>query len=554
MLDATAPSAPSLALAADTGTAGDHVTSNGTVNVLGLEAGASWQISNDGGVNWTAGGGFSFTLPSNGTHDVIVRQTDTAGNTSSASSTLNVVLDKAAPSAPVLALAADTGRSASDGVTSNGAWLVSGLEPGATWQYTTDGGATWTLGSGTGLTFGADGTFNVAVRQTDVAGNVSAPSPIVTMVRDATAAAAPALALLVDSGTAGDGVTDNGTITVSGLEAGALWEYSTDNGATWGLGSGANLVIATDGAYDVIVRQTDLAGNISASSSPLHVTLSTSSTTGGTGNDSITGTAGADVVTAGDGDDIVAGFSGADTVNGGAGIDTLTLTGSSTDLDAATDAQLTGVEIIDATHSAFGVTINLHLQSDGFKVSGSGFDDKATGSSGNDTINGRAGNDALAGGAGNDKLNGGAGKDTLSGGAGGDVLNGGVANDTLAGGAGNDTLFGGAGADKLSGGAGNDRLRGDAGNDTLTGGAGNDRYIYKSIGFGNDVIRDFGDVAGNQDYIQLSKTVYADYAAVQAHMHQIGADVLIGDIGGADTILVKQMTVAGLDVHDFVLV
>ncbi len=156
--------------------------------------------------------------------------------------------------------------------------------------------------------------------------------------------------------------------------------------------------------------------------------------------------------------------------------------------------------------------------------------------------------------SGDDTLYGTKGRDRLVGGAGDDVLRGADGRDTLKGGNGNDRLFGGAGDDKLSGGAGNDRLRGDAGNDTLTGGAGNDRYIYSTVHFGKDVIRDFGDVAGNQDYIQLSKTVYADYAAVQAHMHQIGADVLIGDIGGADTILVKQMTVAGLDVHDFVLV
>ena len=554
VLDTAAPGTPSLALASDTGVAGDGLTKNGMINVSGLEVGASWQWSTDNGANWTAGSGTSVNLSADGTYDVVVRQSDVAGNASSPSAALHVTLDATAPEAPGLALVADTGSSISDGVTGNGALVVSGLETGASWEFTTDGATTWVLGSGTGLTLGAEGPFNVAVRQTDTAGNVSAPSATVSLVRDSTAAAAPALALLVDSGIAGDGITNDGTVAISGLEAGATWEYSTDSGATWGLGSGSSLVVAVDGTYDLTVRQTDLAGNISPASAALHFTLDTAGTTGGAGNDTITGTAGADQVSAGDGDDTVDGFIGADTVDGGAGIDTLKVSGTSTDLNTAVDTQLTGVEVVDASSSTTGVIIDLHQQSDGFKVIGSGFADQETGSSGNDTLNGGSGDDKLSGVLGNDKLTGGGGNDTLSGGAGGDVLNGGVGNDNLNGGLGNDALFGGAGHDKLSGGAGNDRLRGDAGNDTLTGGAGNDRYIYSTVHFGKDIIRDFGDVAGNQDIIQFSKTVYADYTSVQAHMHQVGQNVVIGDLGGADTITVKHMTVAALDVHDFVLV
>lgn len=78
-LDATA-AAPILALASDTGTdSADRITSNGTVNVSGLETGASWQYSTDNGNSWTDGSGTSFTLSGDGAKVVAVRQTDMAG-------------------------------------------------------------------------------------------------------------------------------------------------------------------------------------------------------------------------------------------------------------------------------------------------------------------------------------------------------------------------------------------------------------------------------------------------------------------------------------------
>jgi hypothetical protein len=76
--------APGLALANDTGTPDDGISSDGTVNVSGIEAGAAWQYSIDSGTNWQNGSGTSFTLPQ-GTYAagvVLVRQTDAAGNAS----------------------------------------------------------------------------------------------------------------------------------------------------------------------------------------------------------------------------------------------------------------------------------------------------------------------------------------------------------------------------------------------------------------------------------------------------------------------------------------
>ncbi|MCU0530421.1 MAG: hypothetical protein MUD04_13290, partial [Cyanobium sp. Prado107] len=88
-LDTTPPIAPSLSLAADTGTSStDRITSNRTINVAGLEAGASWEFSTDSGSSWLAGSGSSFSVAdgSYATGQVQARQTDSAGNTGPANS------------------------------------------------------------------------------------------------------------------------------------------------------------------------------------------------------------------------------------------------------------------------------------------------------------------------------------------------------------------------------------------------------------------------------------------------------------------------------------
>ena len=80
----------------------------------------------------------------------------------------------------------------------------------------------------------------------------------------------------------------------------------------------------------------------------------------------------------------------------------ITLTATSADLNAATDAQIVGVEAVSAAGASAAVTIDLHQQSDGFTITGSAFADTLTGSSAADTIVGGSGGDTLTGGAGAD--------------------------------------------------------------------------------------------------------------------------------------------------------
>ncbi|MFW9601734.1 MAG: beta strand repeat-containing protein, partial [Prevotella sp.] len=255
--DITPPVAPSLSLAVDSGSnTTDGITNVATINVSGLESGASWQYSIDGGA-WTNGSGTSFNA-SAGNHTYYIRQTDVAGNTSASSSGSVYNLDTIAPTAPSLSLAVDSGSSSNDGITSVSTINVGGLESGASWQYSIDGGS-WTNGSASSFNASA-GPHTYQVRQTDRAGNTSAPSVGVIYNLDISAPIAPSLSLAVDSGSsASDGITNVSTINVSGLESGASWAYSVDGG-TWTSGSGSSFN-ASSGNHTYYVRQTDTAGN-----------------------------------------------------------------------------------------------------------------------------------------------------------------------------------------------------------------------------------------------------------------------------------------------------
>ncbi|WP_232454887.1 beta strand repeat-containing protein, partial [Burkholderia ubonensis] len=254
----TSAAAPGVELAVDSGSSAvDHITNVGTLNLSGVETGATVEYSTDGGHTWST----SFNA-TEGLNDIQVRQTDIAGNTSSATS-FSFTLDTSA-AAPGVALATDSGSSASDHVTNVGTLNLSGVEAGATVEYSIDGGHTWST------SFNAtEGLNDIQVRQTDIAGNTSSATSF-SFTLD-TSAAAPGVALATDSGSsASDHVTNVGTLNLSGVEAGATVEYSTDGGHTW-----STSFSAVEGVNDIQVRQTDIAGNTSAATS-FSFTLDTS--------------------------------------------------------------------------------------------------------------------------------------------------------------------------------------------------------------------------------------------------------------------------------------
>ncbi|WP_157660043.1 Ig-like domain-containing protein, partial [Burkholderia ubonensis] len=275
----TSAAAPGVALTTDSGSnASDHITNVGTLNLTGVETGATVEYSTDGGHTWSTS--FSAT---EGVNDVQVRQTDIAGNTSSATS-FSFTLDTSA-AAPGVALTIDSGSSASDHVTNVGTLNLSGVETGATVEYSTDGGHTWNT------SFNAtEGLNDIQVRQTDIAGNTSSATSF-SFTLD-TSAAAPGVALATDSGSsASDHVTNVGTLNLSGVEAGATVEYSTDGGHTW-----STSFSAVEGTNNVQVRQIDVAGNTSSTTS-FSFTLDTSAAAPGVALTTDSGSSAVDHIT-----------------------------------------------------------------------------------------------------------------------------------------------------------------------------------------------------------------------------------------------------------------
>jgi Ca2+-binding RTX toxin-like protein len=124
----------------------------------------------------------------------------------------------------------------------------------------------------------------------------------------------------------------------------------------------------------------------------------------------------------------------------------------------------------------------------------------------------------------------------------GGALSGSNANDTLYGNAGADVLRGNAGNDSLLGLNGADVLFGDAGADTLAGGLGADIFALVA-GDGADTIVDFA--AGQGDLLAMAGFGVTTFAALQSHMSQQAADVLI-DFAGQGSFLIKNATLADI--------
>ncbi|MBR0828506.1 VCBS repeat-containing protein [Bradyrhizobium manausense] len=319
--DTTAPGAPTLALAHDTGSLNsDRITSDPSIIYTASAAGDVLLYKADGGT------GFSTIAPvflTNGTadgqHTVFVEERDSAGNISVAAS-LIFRLDTTVPAAPSLKLHTDSGSSSTDKITKSGVVDVTGLETAANWQYSTDNGAHWLNGTGTSLTLTGDGQKDVIVHQTDVAGNTSASSATFTFTLDTTAPVTT-IADMLQVATAKKGTTT----TISGTSEAGSTVTLLDGNAVAGTGTAAangkwsiSISNLSDTKHSFSASAVDLAGN-NGGSSPVAI-LGTS------GGDKISGTGSADLIEGLAGADQFAGGVGADTFifHGGFGKDTIT--------------------------------------------------------------------------------------------------------------------------------------------------------------------------------------------------------------------------------------
>jgi hypothetical protein len=146
----------------DTGlSVSDGVTRNGLWAVD--SPGIDWEFSLDQGATWTRGMGSSFEVTGDGAKMIWVRARDDAGNKSEIVR-VNCVLDTTPPAALGVA-------SQIEGVTHS--LKLSGIEPGARWEYSLDEQRSWAPGQCTALGILGNNLSRIWLRQVDLAGNAS---------------------------------------------------------------------------------------------------------------------------------------------------------------------------------------------------------------------------------------------------------------------------------------------------------------------------------------------------------------------------------------------
>ena len=316
VLDTTAPAAPGapdLLMANDSGnSSSDDITSVTTGSFSGTaEAGAEVTLyDSDGstvlGTATAAGGSWSITSSTlgEGSHTLTAKARDAAGNLSPASTGLTLVIDTTAPTTTIAtsAFSADTGTSSTDFITKTAAQTISGttsanLVAGEIVEVSIDNGASWagavsSVGakgwSLSGVTLSASDTLKV--RLTDAAGNAgTAISQAYVLDQNAPATpSVPDLAAANDSGSSSSdnitsvtvgpysGTADAGSmVTLYDSDGTTVLGTATATGGSWSITSSA----LAEGTHTLTVKASDIAGNASAASSSLSVTVDTTAPT-----------------------------------------------------------------------------------------------------------------------------------------------------------------------------------------------------------------------------------------------------------------------------------
>ena len=242
------------------------------------EAGSTITLYDNGTVIGLAtvdpAGSWTFTPSaalSDGNHSFTITATDQAGNTSAASAPWTLTIDTVAPDAPVAPVATDasgplTGTITDGQSTDETRPVLSGSgEPGATvsvYDGTTllgtaviadDGN--WSFTPSAPL---AEGAHALTITVTDLAGNVSQPSPALNVVVDITPPAAPAELVTSTDGTTVTGNAEAGsTVTISDDSGNILGSGVADENGRFSIG----IVPAQTDGETLTATARDAAGN-----------------------------------------------------------------------------------------------------------------------------------------------------------------------------------------------------------------------------------------------------------------------------------------------------
>jgi predicted secreted protein len=295
-----ASSAPDLDKDSDSGVSDtDNLTHDTALVFSGsAEAGAIVRLydtngSTEIGHGTAIGGTWTITTAAlaDGDHTITAKVFDGAGNVSATSGPITVTVDATKPgalAAPVLASASDSGVKG-DGITSTAAPVFSGTAEALAQVTLYDSDGTTAIGSVKADAAGAwqitaaslpDGVHAITARQVDAAGNESAAGAVFSLSVDTVAPAAPAAPTLKaasDTGTIGDGITENNLPVIEGtaLANSLVTLYDSVGASTVKVGvaladAAGKWSIQTSGlgygTHTLKASQQDAAGNESAAS------------------------------------------------------------------------------------------------------------------------------------------------------------------------------------------------------------------------------------------------------------------------------------------------
>ncbi|MCY9861141.1 Ig-like domain-containing protein [Vibrio coralliirubri] len=288
-------------------TGNTEIGATGTISITGLNGGkpTPLEIQPDGNFTFETG------ELSDGEYTYTIKVTDRAGNTDSF--TEKFVVDTTTFVNGELSASSDTGSSSSDGITKDNTPKFNGQgEPnseillsvgGKEYTTTVDKDGNWSLTATEAL---PDGTYEVVIKITDIAGNTLESKDSITI--DTKAPTSVTAILGNDSGeSSSDWITKEGRLNLNGsVEVGCSLVITIDGNAysaadglvvngdgTW---SFAMQNALSDGTYNIEILATDAAGNTTVlekevtvdTSTQIEGGLSVGSDTGGSSTDGVT--------------------------------------------------------------------------------------------------------------------------------------------------------------------------------------------------------------------------------------------------------------------------